>query len=88
MALAMGSIMAVVAVLLNHIDRKEEVIIIPKISLDRKVSTTSGLMYYTAYVNDEMQSAFSPGRFHSHNLQDLEGDTPMKAPLLYSGCHH
>ncbi len=36
MALAMGSIMAVVAVLLNHIDRKEEVAIMPKISLERK----------------------------------------------------
>lgn len=36
MALAMGSIMAVVAVLLSHIDRKEEVIIMPKISLERK----------------------------------------------------
>lgn len=36
MALAMGSIIAVVAVLLNHIDRKEEVIIMPKISLERK----------------------------------------------------
>lgn len=60
MALAMGSIMAVVAVLLNHIDRKEEVIIIPKISLDRKVTTTSGLMYcigiqYALFVNYERQ---------------------------------
>lgn len=33
MALAMGSIMAVEAVLLSHMDRKEVVIIIPRMSL-------------------------------------------------------
>lgn len=51
MALAMGSIMAVVAVLLNHIDRKEEVIIMPKISLDRKErQVESYLIYYYATI--------------------------------------
>lgn len=35
MALAMGSIMAVVAVLLSHMDREAEVNIIPKISLGK-----------------------------------------------------
>ena len=37
MALAIGSIMAVVAVLLSHIDRKADVIIIPKINLVENV---------------------------------------------------
>jgi len=46
MALAMGSIMAVVAVLLNHIDRKEEVIIMPKISLDRKERQAESHLIY------------------------------------------
>ena len=35
-ALAMGSIMAVVAVLLSHMDKKAEVIIIPNMSLQNK----------------------------------------------------
>lgn len=35
MALAMGSIMAVVAVLLSHMDREAEVNIIPNISLGK-----------------------------------------------------
>ena len=39
MAFAMGSIMAVVAVLLNHMDKKEDVSIIPKINLEKNTST-------------------------------------------------
>lgn len=35
MALAMGSIMAVVAVLLSHMDKKDEVSIIPSMSLGK-----------------------------------------------------
>lgn len=35
MALAIGSIMAVVAVLLSHMDRKDEVNIIPSMSLGK-----------------------------------------------------
>lgn len=36
-AFAMGSIMAVVAVLLNHMDKKEDVIIMPKINLEKSI---------------------------------------------------
>lgn len=36
MALAIGSIMAVVAVLLSHMERKDEVNIIPKMSLGKQ----------------------------------------------------
>lgn len=52
MALAMGSIMAVVAVLLNHIDRKEEVTIMPKISLERKERQVEPnlINYYTTFL--------------------------------------
>lgn len=39
MALAIGSIMAVVAVLLSHMDKKDEVSIIPRMSLGGKVFT-------------------------------------------------
>lgn len=42
MALAMGSIMAVVAELLNHMDREEDVIIIPKINLKKKTHLFTG----------------------------------------------
>lgn len=38
MALAIGSIMAVVAVLLSHIDRKDEVNIIPRMSLGKTIT--------------------------------------------------
>lgn len=37
MALAIGSIMAVVAVLLSHMERNDEVTIIPRINLQGKV---------------------------------------------------
>lgn len=40
MALAIGSIMAVVAVLLSHMDRKDEVSIIPRMSLWGKILHT------------------------------------------------
>lgn len=48
MALAMGSIMAVVAELLNHMDRKEDVNIIPKINLKKKALRFTGEHSYTA----------------------------------------
>lgn len=38
MALAIGSIMAVVAVLLSHMDKKDEVNIIPRMSLGKEKS--------------------------------------------------
>lgn len=41
MALAMGSIMAVVAVLLSHMERKDEVNIIPKMSLRKQFNLLS-----------------------------------------------
>lgn len=65
MALAMGSIMAVVAVLLNHIDRKEEVIIMPKISLERKErQVESNLINYYATI-PTITSSMKCDHFHS-----------------------
>lgn len=53
-AFAIGSIIAVEAVLLNHMDRKDVVNIIPKISLEERkkeklnfFSLASSLMYYS-----------------------------------------
>ena len=46
MALAMGSIMAVVAVLLSHMDRDDEVSIMPRISLHREQSNNPELFMH------------------------------------------
>lgn len=91
MALAIGSIMAVVAVLLSHMDRKDEVSIIPRMSLEKTIQSTYSLVIPNLITalspKCKGNGFFSPCRFHADNTQDLQGYSAMQAPLLNRWGH-
>lgn len=99
MALAIGSIMAVVAVLLSHMDRKDVVTIIPKISLRKQINplwsnifygivTEEGIVLGTVGIFFSVNSqTLSPCWLYTNSAEDLQGYSAMQAPLLNRGGH-
>lgn len=89
-ACAMGTIMAVVAVLLIHMDRKAVTNMKPRINLgtDRGTLQEVDTQHATHPGSQVLVCGNSQGRPHPNDEKHVEGDAFVEIPVLYGDGHH